>query len=266
MSMANPSSVSQQLAMFSLQGHVALMTGASSGIGRHMAKTLASAGAHVIVAARRADKLESLVSEIKHAGGQAHAVSLDVTRSESVRACFDEIEAIAGVADIVISNAGTTIAKPAIEQTEADWDEVIDTNLKGCFMVDTEAARRLIKQKKSGSIINIASILGDRVAGAVAPYSASKAGVIHSTKSLALELARYGIRVNAILPGYVITDLNSEFLMSEAGKRLEARVPFRRFCKMEDLDGPLLLLASDAGRAMTGTATAVDWGHLVSSL
>jgi len=148
MSADQSSTVSQQLSIFNLTGHVALMTGASSGIGRHMAKTLARAGAHVIVAARRADKLDSLVSEIKQAGGQSHAVSLDVTRSESIRACFDEIETIAGVADIVISNAGTTVAKPAIEQTEADWDEVIDTNLKGCFMVDTEAARRMIKQKK----------------------------------------------------------------------------------------------------------------------
>ena len=153
MSAADHSVDTQPLKMFSLEGRVALMTGASSGIGRHLAKTLSRAGAHVIVAARRADRLDSLVSEIRQAGGQSHAVSLDVTRSESVRACFDEIESVAGVADIIISNAGTTVAKPAIEQTESDWDDVIDTNLKGCFMVDTEAARRMIKQKKTGSII-----------------------------------------------------------------------------------------------------------------
>ncbi len=260
------SSVALQLSMFSLEGRVALITGASSGIGRHLAQTLANAGAHVIVAARRAAKLESLVNQINQSGGHAHAVDLDVTQSRSVTACFDAIEAIAGVADVIVSNAGTTVAKPALEQTEADWDAVLDTNLKGCWMVDTEAARRLVKHKKNGSIINIASILGARVAGAVAPYSASKAGVIQSTQSLALEFARYGIRVNAILPGYVITDLNSEFLLSEAGKKLESRIPARRFCKMQDLEGPLLLLASDAGKAMTGTAIAVDWGHLVSSL
>ncbi len=254
------------LSMFSLEGRVALVTGASSGIGHHLAQTLASAGAQVIVAARRADKLESLVSQIKLSGGRAHAVELDVTQAQSVSACFDAIENIAGVADVIISNAGTTVAKPALEQTEADWDAVLDTNLKGCWLVDTEAARRLVKHKKSGSNINIASILGERVAGAVGPYSASKAGVIQSTKSLALELARYGIRVNAILPGYVVTDLNSDFLTSEAGKRLESRIPARRFCKMEDLDGPLLLLASNAGQALTGTAIAVDWGHLVSSI
>ena len=258
--------IARHLSMFSLEGRVALVTGASSGIGHHLAQTLASAGAHVIVAARRADKLASLVSQINQSGGHADAVELDVTQAHSVTACFDAIEQLAGVADVIVSNAGTTVAKPALEQTEADWDAVLNTNLKGCWMVDTEAARRLVKHKKGGSIINIASILGERVAGAVVPYSASKAGVIQATKSLALELARYGIRVNAILPGYVITDLNSDFLTSEAGKRLEARIPARRFCKMQDLDGPLLLLASKAGEAMTGTAVAVDWGHLVSSL
>lgn len=254
------------LSMFGLTGHVALVTGASSGIGRHMANTLARAGAHVVVAARRTDKLQTLVDELKASGAQACAVALDVTNADSIRACFDQIESLGLVADIVISNAGTTVAKPALEQTEQDWDEVIDTNLKGCWMINTEAARRLVKHKKKGSIINISSILGERVAGAVVSYATSKAGVIQFTKALALEFARYGIRVNSILPGYVVTDLNREFLESEAGKKMEARVPFRRFCQMEDMDGPLLLLASNASQAMTGTALAVDWGHLVSSL
>ena len=258
--------VSLPQAMFGLTARVALVTGASSGIGRHMAKTLARAGAHVIVAARRADKLRDLVAEIQSTGAQAHAVSLDVTSADSVRACFDQIEALGLLADVIISNAGTTVAKPALEQTEQDWDDVLDTNLKGCWMVNTEAARRLVKHKKKGSIINISSILGERVAGAVVSYATSKAGVIQFTKALALEFARYGIRVNALLPGYVVTDLNRDFLASEAGKKLEARVPFRRFCQMEDLDGPLLLLASDASLAMTGTTLPVDWGHLVSSL
>ena len=252
--------------LFSLQGRTALVTGASSGIGRHMAKTLAQAGAHIIVAARRVDKLQALVDELKASGSQASAVSLDVTSAESVKACFDQIEALGLVADVIISNAGTTVAKPALDHTEQDWDDVIDTNLKGCWMVDTEAARRLVKHKKKGSIINISSIIGERVAGAVVAYATSKAGVIQFTKALALEFARYGIRVNAILPGYVVTDLNREFLASEAGKKLELRIPFRRFCQMEDLDGPLLLLASEASQAMTGTTLPVDWGHLVSSL
>ena len=252
--------------LFSLQGRTALVTGASSGIGRHMAKTLAQAGAHIIVAARRVDKLQALVDELKASGSQASAVSLDVTSADSVKACFDQIEALGLVADVIISNAGTTVAKPALDHTEQDWDDVIDTNLKGCWMVDTEAARRLVKHKKKGSIINISSIIGERVAGAVVAYATSKAGVIQFTKALALEFARYGIRVNAILPGYVVTDLNREFLASEAGKKLELRIPFRRFCQMEDLDGPLLLLASEASQAMTGTTLPVDWGHLVSSL
>lgn len=253
-------------ALFSLAGRTAVVTGASSGIGHHIALTLAQAGAHVVVAARRVDRLDALVREIEQLGGQAYAVPLDVTSATSVTACFDAIEAKGLLADIVISNAGVTVAKPALEQTEQDWDQVLDTNLKGCWLVDTEAARRLVKQKKPGSIINISSILGERVAGAVVGYSASKAGVIQFTKSLALEFARYGIRVNAILPGYVVTDLNSDFLASEAGKKLQSRIPFRRFCQMSDMDGPILLLASEAGQAMTGTSLAVDWGHLVSSL
>ena len=253
-------------ALFSLAGRTAVVTGASSGIGHHIALTLAQAGAHVVVAARRVDRLDALVREIEQLGGQACAVPLDVTSATSVTACFDAIEAKGLLADIGISNAGVTVAKPALEQTEQDWDQVLDTNLKGCWLVDTEAARRLVKQKKPGSIINISSILGERVAGAVVGYSASKAGVIQFTKSLALEFARYGIRVNAILPGYVVTDLNSDFLASEAGKKLQSRIPFRRFCQMSDMDGPILLLASEAGQAMTGTSLAVDWGHLVSSL
>jgi len=254
-------------ALFSLAGKVALMTGASSGIGRHLAKTLAAAGAKVIVAARRVDKLEELVKEIEAMGGaQAHAVALDVSNAESVRHCFDQIETLVGAADIIISNAGTTVAKPLLDQTEEDWDQVIDTNLKGVWLVDTEAARRMIKHGKGGSIINVASILGERVAGAVIAYTTSKAGVVQATKAMALELARYKIRVNALLPGYVATDLNSDFLESEAGKKLMSRIPGRRFCQMSDLEGPLMLLASDASLAMTGTTLAVDWGHLVSSL
>jgi len=254
-------------ALFSLAGKVALMTGASSGIGRHLAKTLAAAGAKVIVAARRVDKLEELVKEIEAMGGaQAHAVALDVSNAESVRHCFDQIETLVGAADIIISNAGTTVAKPLLDQTEEDWDQVIDTNLKGVWLVDTEAARRMIKHGKGGSIINVASILGERVAGAVIAYTTSKAGVVQATKAMALELARYKIRVNALLPGYVATDLNSDFLESEAGKKLMSRIPGRRFCQMSDLEGPLMLLASDASVAMTGTTLAVDWGHLVSSL
>ena len=252
--------------IFRLDGKIALVTGASSGLGRHFAKVLASAGAHVVVAARRKDRLQDLYAEIAGAGGRASAVTLDVTDVASVAACFDACEKAAGVPDIVVSNAGTTVTKMAVDQTPEDFDQVMNANLRGCWLVDTEAARRLIAAQKPGSIINIASILGARVAAAVAPYAISKAGVIQATKAMALEWARYGIRVNALLPGYVRTELNSEFLDSEVGDKLRMRVPSRRFNELADLDGPLLLLASDAGRAMSGSTVEVDSGHLVSGL
>lgn len=253
--------------MFRVDGKRALVTGASSGLGRRFALTLAAAGAQVIVVARRADKLAGLVDEIVAAGGKAHAASLDVTDAKSIVACFDEIERTSGGApDVVVNNAGVTVTKPVLKQTEEDWDAVVGTNLKGGWMVAQEAARRLVAAGRPGSIINIASILGERVAGGVAPYAVSKAGLVQATKVLALELARYDIRVNAIMPGYVVTDLNREFLASEAGEKLRARIPSRRFGQLDHLDGPLLLLASDAGRHMTGAMLAVDGGHLVSSL
>ena len=154
----------------------------------------------------------------------------------------------------------------SLEQTEADWDQVIDTNLKGVWLVATEAARRMVNAKTAGSIINMASILAERQINGVAPYAISKAGVVQATKTMALELARYQIRVNAILPGYVITDLNREFLQSEFGEKLRMRIPSRRFNELQDLDGPILLLASDAGKGMSGSTIAVDGAHLVSSL
>ncbi|AYH42692.1 SDR family NAD(P)-dependent oxidoreductase [Azoarcus sp. DN11] len=252
--------------LFALEGKVALVTGASSGLGRHFAALLARAGAQVVVTARRADKLQELVGEIEAAGGRAQAVAMDVTDAASVGAAFDAAGVGAGVPDIVINNAGQTITKPLLQQTGADWDNVIDPNLKGCFLVATEAARRMVGAGKGGSIVNIASILGERVGGGVAPYTISKAGVLQATKAMALELARHGIRVNALMPGYVVTDLNRDFLTSEAGDKLRLRIPSRRFCELADLDGPLLLLASDAGAAMSGACVAVDRAHLVSGL
>lgn len=253
--------------LFRLDGHRALVTGASSGLGQHFALTLAKAGAEIAVAARRADKLTALLTQIEAAGGRGAAVSLDVTSAASVGACFDEInDLMGGPVDIVINNAGVTVTKPLLQHTEQDWDLVVDTNLKGGWLVAQEAARRLVAVNRPGSLINIASILGERVAGGVAPYAVSKAGLVQATKAMALELARFGIRVNAILPGYVTTDLNREFLASPAGEKLRARIPTRRFGMPEDLDGPLLLLASAAGRHMTGAVLAVDGGHLISGL
>ena len=252
--------------LFSLRGKKALITGASSGLGRHFAKTLGKAGAEVIVAARRAEKLAALVDELHADGIQARAINLDVTRAASVRQAFDAIEETGGPARIIVNNAGVTVTKPLLKQTEEDWDSVLNTNLKGGWLVAQEGASRLIAAQRTGSIINIASILGERVAGGVAPYSISKAALIQATKAMALELARYGICVNALLPGYIMTDLNADFLASEAGERLRSRIPSRRFGQPEHLDGPLLLLASEAGRHMTGSTLAVDGGHLISSL
>lgn len=250
---------------FRLDGQVALVTGASSGLGAHFAQLLAGVGARVVVAARRAEALQALVERIAAQGGQARAVALDVTRPESVRACLDEVCAW-GTPQVVVNNAGVTVTRPLLEQTEQDFDQVMDTNLKGCWLVATEAARRMVQAGTGGAIVNIASILGERVAGGVAPYAISKAAVVQATKAMALELARHRIRVNALLPGYVVTDLNRDFLESEAGQKLRARIPSRRFGEPEDLDGPLLLLASDAGSAMSGAVVAVDGAHLVSSL
>ena len=252
--------------LFNLNSKIALVTGASSGLGWHFAKVLAAAGAHVVVAARRKVRLQALCDEIAADGGKASAVTLDVTDAQSVTACFNACEKVAGVPDIVVSNAGTTITKMAVDQTPEDFDQVMNANLRGCWLVDTEAARRLIAAQKPGSIINIASILGERVAAAVAPYAISKAGVIQATKAMALEWARYGIRVNALLPGYVRTELNGEFLDSDIGEKLRKRIPSRRFSQVTDLEGPLLLLASDAGQAMSGSTLEVDGAHLVSGL
>ena len=251
---------------FGLSGRVALVTGASSGLGRHFARTLAHAGATVVVAARRADKLAEVVADIRASGSEAIALTLDVTDSASVRAAFDTLAAQGLVADLLVNNAGVAVSRPLLEQTEADWDGVVDTNLKGAWLVSQEAARRLVAAGLPGCIVNIASITGERVAGGVAPYAASKAGLIHLTRAMALELARSNIRVNALAPGYVVTELNQDFLSSAAGERLRARIPQQRFGRAEDLDGPLLLLASAAGAFITGSVLAVDGGHLVSSL
>ena len=247
---------------FRLDGKRALITGASSGFGAHFAQLLSAAGAEVVLAARRADKLAGLQKALQAQGRRASSVSMDVGSRDSVLAGFDQI----GTCDIVINNAGITVTRALLDQTEEDWDSVIDTNLKGCWLVATEAARRLRSAEKPGAIVNVASILGERVAAGVAPYAISKAAVIQATKVMALELARYQIRVNALLPGYVVTDLNRDFLESEAGEKLRSRIPTRRFGDINDLDGPLLLLCSEAGTGMTGSCVTVDHGHLLSSL
>ncbi len=250
----------------SVKDRMALVTGASSGLGAHFARMLAGEGATVILAARRVEVLEALKAEIEASGGKAQTVALDVGDEASVAAAFAELDARGVALDIVINNAGISGAAPAISLTAKDWDSVIDTNLKGVFLVAQAAAQRMRDAKRGGSIVNVASILGHRVAGSVAAYAASKAGVVHLTEALALEWARYGIRVNSLCPGYIETDLNRDFFATEPGLALIKRIPQRRLGAPSDLDGALLLLASDAGRYMTGSSVVVDGGHLVSSL
>ncbi|MBI1173332.1 SDR family oxidoreductase [bacterium] len=244
-----------------LKGKTALVTGASGGLGRHFAQVLARAGAEVAVAGRRARAIEETCVQVRAAGGQARPVILDVTDAAQVAAAFS-----GGGFDIVINNAGIALDGPALTTTAEDWSRVIDTDLSGVFRVAQAAAQAMVGAGKGGSIVNIASIAGLRVAGNLAAYAAAKAGVVHLTKACALEWARHGIRVNALCPGYIETDLNRAFFASEAGRALIRRVPQRRLGQPSDLDGALLLLASDASSFMTGTEIVADGGHLVSSL
>ena len=251
---------------FDLTGKVALVTGASSGLGVHFARTLAAAGASVAIAARRADRLASLQAELQSAGAKAVAVELDVQSGDSITAAFAAVEEALGPIDIVVNNAGISIVKPALEMPVEDWDAVVNTNLRGAWLVAQAAGKRWLMAKRPGVIVNIASILGLRTIGQVAPYNASKAGLIHLTRALAMEWARHDIRVNAICPGYIETEMNGDFWKTPAGQRLIDRIPQRRIGKPEHLDGALLLLASDAGTFMTGSVLTVDGGHTVSSL
>jgi NAD(P)-dependent dehydrogenase (short-subunit alcohol dehydrogenase family) len=249
-----------------LAGEAALVTGASSGLGAHFARLLATSGARVALAARRGDRLTSLAREIEEAGGRAFPVSCDVTVAESVRAAVAAAETELGPMGILINNSGVAAPSRLLDHAETDWDRVLDTNLKGAWLVAQEVARRLVALGRPGRIVNIASILGLRTIGSLPSYAASKAGLIHLTRVLAMELAPRGIAVNALAPGYIATEMNRDFLASPAGRKLEARIPMGRFGTPDDLDGALLLLASEAGRYITGVTIPVDGGHLVNSL
>jgi 2-deoxy-D-gluconate 3-dehydrogenase len=249
-----------------LEGHNALVTGANGGLGRHFAHTLARAGANVAIAARRLDTLGPVADALQELPSRIEPVALDVTDAASVAAAFEHASDVLGPITVVVNNAGIAVTKPLLDQTEEDWLRVIDVNLNGVWRVAQAAARRMAKHPRGGSIVNIASILGLRVASQLPSYAASKAAVIQLTKAMALELARYRIRVNALAPGYVETGINRDFFATEAGQAVIKRVPQRRIGTPEELDGALLLLASDAGAYITGAVLAVDGGHLVNSL
>lgn len=250
--------------LFALDGHRAMVTGASGVLGAHFARVLHGAGAAVALAARRMEAIAALAAEL---GPRAVAVPLDVTDAAAIPAAFDAAEAaLGGPCDILVNNAGIAVTKPFLQQVVEDWDGVMAVNLRGCFLVAQEAARRLAAAQRPGSIINIASVLGERVIPGVAGYTAAKAGLLHLTRQMAVELARFGIRVNAIAPGYVATDINRDFFASEPGQAMIRRIPQRRLGSPDDLTGPLLLLASAAGAHMTGATVTVDGGHSVNPL
>ena len=251
---------------FDLSGHIALVTGASSGFGEHFAKVLAGAGAKVVVGARRVERLQALVQQIEAAGGKALAVALDVNDKDSVSAAFDAAEAAFGTVDVLVNNAGVANTKRFIKTTEEDWDYVIDTNLKAVWRVARICTERLVAANKPGSIVNIASMLGLHPSFAESLYGVSKAGVVHLTQNMAMELMRNKIRVNALCPGYFETEMNSDFFATDKGREFIEKLPPKRLGELDELTAPLLLLASDAGSFINGVALPVDGGHLTMSL
>lgn len=248
--------------IFRLDGKRVFITGASSGFGAHFAVVLAAAGATVVLGARRTGKLEETAARVRAAGGKAETVKLDVSSEASVKAAFDAMPA----PDVVINNAGINIEASTLDLTGDEWDRVVDTNVKGMWMVSREAIRLWLNEKRPGNIINIASILGLRVQSQLAAYTASKAAAIQLTRSLAIDYARHSIRVNAICPGYFETDINRDWFRTEGGQKMIKRVPFRRLGNLPELDGPLLLLASDASSYMSGSCVVVDGAHTQSTL
>ena len=248
------------LEKFSVAGKSALITGASSGLGRHFANVLSEAGAKVVLAARRKDRLEEGVREIEAAGGTAIAIELDVTKEANVREAFEAASEAFGGIDIVINNAGVPSSNWFVDVGEDEWRKVMDVNLDGVFRVGQMAAQHMVARGKGGSIINIASVAGLTPVRLLSAYSASKAAVIQLTRSMALELSRDNIRVNALAPGYFTTDINREYLASPGGEKLLSKIPFKRSGELDELDGALLLLASNAGSFMTGSILSVDGG------
>ncbi len=249
-----------------LEGKTVLVTGASSGLGAHFARVLAAAGGRVAAAARRKDRLDALIGELEAAGGSAMAVAMDVSDGDSVDAGLAAIGDRFGPVDVLVNNAGVAASRHSLKVGEEDWDYIMNTNLKGAWRVAQAVARQAIAAGRPCSIVNIASILGLRVGFGESVYAISKAGVVQMTKTLAMELAGKQIRVNALCPGYFATEMNSDYLLSEAGQNFVGKTPAGRIGQLHELDGPLLLLASDAGSFVNGVALPVDGGHLVSSL
>lgn len=253
-------------ARFSLAGRTALVTGASGALGARFASVLAGTGAAVVLAARRIEPMEALRDTLRAQGARVTVARLDVTDPGSVVAAFDAAEAELGTVDILVNNSGIAEPAAALEQSDSDWGRVFAVNLDGARRMSVQAARRLVAAGCPGAIVNVASILGMRQGTGVSAYAASKAALIQLTKQHALEWARHRIRVNAVAPGYIETDMNRDFFETEAGKAMIRRIPQRRLGRPEELDGTLLLLASEAGAFITGSVVVVDGGHLVAPL
>jgi 3-oxoacyl-[acyl-carrier protein] reductase len=249
--------------MFSLKGRVALVTGASSGLGTQFAGALAENGAIVALVARRADRLTALKDEIEGKGGRAIAIEADVTDRAAMTRAFDAAEKAFGTVTILVNNAGIAHGGRAVEMPPEEWRKVLSTNLDAVFFWAQEAARRMLAANKQGSIVNIASVLGLAVSKGAVAYAAAKAGVVQVTKALAVELAFKGVRVNAIAPGWFVTEMNDDYLTGEAGAAIKREIPMGRFGNPGDLDGALLLLTSDAGSYITGATIVVDGGQVV---
>ena len=250
--------------MFSLKGRVALVTGASSGLGAQFARALADNGAAVALVARRAERLKALKDEIDGKGGKAVAIEADVTDRAAMTRAFDATDVAFGTVTILVNNAGIAqSSRRAIEVTAEEWRKVLSVDLDAVFYNAQEAARRMLAAKQPGAIINIASVLGLGVSKGVAAYAVAKAAVVQVTKALAVELAFKGVRVNAIAPGWFVTEINDKYLTGEAGDALKRQIPTGRFGKDGDLDGALLLLASDAGSYITGATIVADGGQVV---
>lgn len=245
--------------LFDMSGETVLITGGGTGLGKQFATVLATANAQVILCARRVDKLEETVAQIREQGCDAHAVPMDVTSGESVAEGFKQCLDIAPVT-VLVNNAGLAGDSMLLDMTEEQWDSVVNTNLKGAWLVARSAAQQMIDNNRSGSIINIASVLGSSVQKGTAAYAAAKSGVVHLTRAMALEWARYGIRANAIAPGYYRTDMAEEYLDSPAGQQLLKRIPQRRLGAPSEMDGAMLMLASSASAYMTGSVVTVDGG------
>jgi NAD(P)-dependent dehydrogenase (short-subunit alcohol dehydrogenase family) len=252
--------------IFELKDRHMLVTGATSGIGRHVAQTLAEAGATVTVAGRRQEELQRTVSKIETAGGRAQGVTLDVKDPAQIDRALADAERFSGPLHGLINNAGILGVQAALAATESDWDDQMETNLKGAWLVQQRVAQGMVQNGIKGSIVNISSIAGSRVMAWAAVYSATKAGLEQLTRVTALEWAQHGIRVNAIAPGFIRTEANAEFIQTEAGQAIASRIPLGRIGDPSDLDGAILLLASDAGRFITGSILVADGGHMVTAL